>query len=133
MCEGSSTPLPSHVPLPQRKPRSGGERRTRSQAELIFHLFEGELVLFTQAERGFTQNLPSQQMNSCTRPQTCELLPSTTACSFPNTSEEPQPMANRWKTSESLTESQPYPKARELSSLQKQQNRNEFWDQNTDG
>ena len=72
-------------------------------------------------------------MNSCTRPQTCELLPSTTVCSFPNTSEEPQPMANRWKTSTSLTESQPYPKARELSSLQKQQNRNEFWDQSTDG
>ena len=43
----------------------------------------------------------------------------------------PQPTANRWKTSASLIASQPHAKARELSFLNKQQNRNESWDQRT--
>lgn len=108
-------PLLTHSPPPQRKPRGGGQWRISGQAELIFQLFEGKLMLFTQAERGFTQNLPSQQMSSYTRPQTCELLPSTPVCSFPS----------RWKTSASLIASQPHAKARELPFLNKQQNRNE--------
>lgn len=81
--------------------------------------------------RGFTQNLLSQQMNPCARSRTCKLLSTMTWGSFPNTSEEPQPMANRQKISTRLTESQPYPNKLDLSFLNQQQNRNEFWGQST--
>lgn len=59
-------------------------------------------------EGGFTQNL-SPQTNPCARPWTQDVLSPAVCSSFPNTSEEPQPMANRWKINASLTESQPYP------------------------
>lgn len=106
------TSLPIDTPFPRRKQRgvytSAQEQVARQkmlfQAENAVRLFQP----FTQAEA--LQQM-SQQTNSCARAGMCE-LPSTrrwTRSSFPHTSEEPRPLANRRKISARLTESQPYP------------------------
>lgn len=112
MCGGLCTPLPTHIPLPHKKPRSGEEwnalelKNKWPRQNMPFNYLKGSSCL-SPRRRLYTK--PASTNKPLCEAVTHDLLPTTVCSGSPNTSVDPPPMANRREIRAGLPESQVYP------------------------